>query len=141
MLHDRRIPRSRANIDHLAVAPSGVWVVDTKRYKGRIRVAKPLFGEAKLVVAGRDRTKLVDGLLRQLELVRPVVEAVLPSAPVRGALCFVEGDLPLLGTLEIRGFPLLHRRSLAKRINAPGPLGADEIASISAALARGFPAA
>ena len=25
-LHDRRVPRSRANIDHLLVAPSGVWV-------------------------------------------------------------------------------------------------------------------
>src|SRR4051812_39479759 len=33
VLHDRRMPRSRANIDHLVVAPSGIWVVDTKRYK------------------------------------------------------------------------------------------------------------
>ena len=45
VLHDRRIPRSRANIDHLAVAPSGVYVIDAKRYKGKIEVRKPFFGE------------------------------------------------------------------------------------------------
>src|SRR5690606_36481935 len=28
VLHDRRIPGSRANIDHLVVTPSGVWVID-----------------------------------------------------------------------------------------------------------------
>lgn len=31
VLHDRRMPRGRANIDHIAVAPSGVWVIDAKR--------------------------------------------------------------------------------------------------------------
>jgi hypothetical protein len=30
VLHDRRIPGSRANIDHLVVGPTGVWVIDTK---------------------------------------------------------------------------------------------------------------
>lgn len=30
VLHDRAIPGSRANIDHIAVTPSGVQVVDTK---------------------------------------------------------------------------------------------------------------
>ena len=38
LLHDRRIPRSRANIDHIAVAPSGVTVVDAKAVKGKVRV-------------------------------------------------------------------------------------------------------
>lgn len=35
VLHDRRIPGSRANIDHLAVTPTGVWVIDAKKYQGR----------------------------------------------------------------------------------------------------------
>jgi nuclease-like protein len=46
VLHDRRIPRSRANIDHIAIAPSGVWVIDSKRYKGKVAVSKPLFWAA-----------------------------------------------------------------------------------------------
>lgn len=41
VLHDRRIPGSKANIDHIAIAPTGVWVIDTKRYKGKIEVVKP----------------------------------------------------------------------------------------------------
>src|SRR6185295_94323 len=28
VLHDRRMPVSRANIDHLAIVPSGVYVID-----------------------------------------------------------------------------------------------------------------
>lgn len=35
VLHDRRIPGSRANVDHLVVTPNGVFVVDPKRYAGR----------------------------------------------------------------------------------------------------------
>lgn len=35
VLRDRRIPGSRANIDHLAVTPTGVHVIDAKRYNGR----------------------------------------------------------------------------------------------------------
>jgi Nuclease-related domain len=30
-LHDRRVPHTRGNIDHIVVAPSGVYVVDAKR--------------------------------------------------------------------------------------------------------------
>jgi len=32
VLHDRAIPGSRANIDHIGIGPTGVWVIDTKRY-------------------------------------------------------------------------------------------------------------
>lgn len=35
VLHDRRIPGTRANIDHIAVTAAGIWVIDAKRYKGR----------------------------------------------------------------------------------------------------------
>lgn len=31
VLHDRRIPGTRANIDHIAVSSSGVFVIDAKR--------------------------------------------------------------------------------------------------------------
>ncbi len=38
VLHDRRIPGSAANVDHLVIGPSGVWVVDSKAWRGRIKV-------------------------------------------------------------------------------------------------------
>ena len=34
-MHDRRIPRSKANIDSLVVTPGGAWVIDSKRYVGK----------------------------------------------------------------------------------------------------------
>ena len=38
LLHDRRLPGSRANIDHIAVTSAGIWVIDSKRYTGRPRL-------------------------------------------------------------------------------------------------------
>jgi hypothetical protein len=37
VLHDLAVPASRANIDHLAIGPNGVWVIDTKATRGRAR--------------------------------------------------------------------------------------------------------
>ena len=39
VLHDRRIPGSKANIDHIAIGPRGVFVIDAKHYKGGRRCA------------------------------------------------------------------------------------------------------
>ena len=36
-LHDLAVPGSRANIDHLVIGRTGVWVVDTKTTRGRAR--------------------------------------------------------------------------------------------------------
>ena len=142
LLHDRKQHRGRANIDHLAVTPTGVWVIDAKRYAGqKIRVEKPLFDTAKLVIAGRDKTKLVDGLMRQVETVRAVIDEIAPGTPVHGAFCFVDGDVPLLGTREIRGLPILNRRSLAKRLGADGPVTDEAVAALATALADRFPPA
>jgi hypothetical protein len=36
VLHDLAVPGSRANIDHLVIGPTGLWVVDTKALRGRV---------------------------------------------------------------------------------------------------------
>ncbi len=41
------MPGGHGNIDHLAVAPTGVFVIDAKDIKGKVRVANPLFAAAK----------------------------------------------------------------------------------------------
>jgi hypothetical protein len=38
VLHDLAIPGSKANIDHLVIGPGGVVVIDTKQYRGRLRL-------------------------------------------------------------------------------------------------------
>jgi hypothetical protein len=38
VLHDLAIPGSKANIDHLVIGPGGVVVIDSKQYRGRLRL-------------------------------------------------------------------------------------------------------
>jgi hypothetical protein len=148
VLHDRRIPRSRANIDHLAVAPSGVYVIDAKRHKGKIEVRKPFFDEPRLFVAGRDQTKLVEGLARQREAVRAALAETAPAMPVHACFCFLNpnrqaggASLPLLRTLQIDDFPLFYPRTLSKRLNTPGPLSAASRHEVAERLATAFSSA
>lgn len=147
LLHDRRIPRTRANIDHIAVAPTGVHVIDAKRYKGRpsLRVEGGLLRPRveNLLVGSRDCTRLVDGMHKQVNLVRSTLDAAgLPDVPVQGALCFVEADWPLIGgSFVIADVVVLWPRKLAERLVAPGPMTDDDVEATHRALASGFPAA
>lgn len=117
VLHDRRIPGSKANIDHIAITRSGIWVIDAKRYKGRpeLKIEGGILRPRveKLLVGRRDCTKLVDGALKQVDVVRDVVGDV----PVAGALCFVEADWPLIGgAFTTRGIHVLWPKRLAKML-------------------------
>lgn len=64
VLHDRLIPNSRANIDHIAVTRAGIFVIDAKNYKGMIQIRdKSGFFEKsapELWVGKRNRMNLVD---------------------------------------------------------------------------------
>jgi Nuclease-related domain len=140
LLHDRRMRHGRGNIDHIAVAPSGVFVIDAKDIIGKVIVQAPLFGQPKLLVAGRDRTKLIDGLDRQVAAVKGALAGEdVPT--VQGVLCFTRADLPLLGTARMRGHLLLYRKALAKRLNADGPLDTKQIEAVARRLAAELPAA
>lgn len=141
LLHDRRIPGSRANIDHIAITPSGVWVIDAKRYSGKVHVSKPVFGPPQLTIDGRNRSKLGAGLSRQVATVRQALAEARVTVPVSGALCFVDADLPLTRTLTFEGHQLVHPRGLAKRLNAPGNVTSEQAHQIAAMLAARFPVA
>jgi hypothetical protein len=88
VLHDLRIPGSRANVDHLVIGPTGVWVIDTKTTRARVRAGWRLvrFGDRPLdpgptmweaqVVADRLGTR-----------VRPVIAVHGRGLRRRGARC------------------------------------------------------
>jgi Nuclease-related domain len=38
VLHDLAVPHSQANIDHLVIGPGGVFVIDSKQYRGRLQL-------------------------------------------------------------------------------------------------------
>lgn len=149
-LHDRRMRRtdgtlSRANIDHIAVASTGVWVIDAKTHQGTLEVRRSggLFSERTeaLYIAGRDRTSLVKGLLTQVAAVRTELDQVQADVPVQGALCFVGTELPWFGSSSIVGVPLVGRRGLAKLMKPTGNLPVEDRKAIAAYLNQRFPAA
>src|SRR5260370_8573716 len=72
VLNDRRVPGTRGNIDHLVIAPAGVFVVDAKNYRGMIEVRDVggLFKiDKRLFVGRRDCSKLADNMGCQVESV------------------------------------------------------------------------
>jgi hypothetical protein len=138
--HDRRIAGTRANIDHLVVTRDGVWVIDAKKYKGRptLRVDGGVIRPRieRLFVGSRDQTKLVDGVVWQMEKVEAVVDA-----PVLGALCFVEADWPVFGgSFSVCGVEVLWPRKIASRVSSTVAGGVD-VDRTWATLLAAFPAA
>ncbi|HEX2850251.1 MAG TPA: nuclease-related domain-containing protein, partial [Acidimicrobiales bacterium] len=129
-LHDRRIPRSKANIDHLVIGPSGIFVVDAKNYDGLVEKRQAggwLRPDERLVVAGRDRTKLIEGVVWQINEVRT---ALGPTAePIRPILCFVGPNWPrfLRRALVVRGVSVVWAARAAEIVSEPGPIGEERV--------------
>ncbi len=137
VLHDRRIPGSQANIDHIAITGQGIWVIDAKRYKGRpeLKIEGGILRPRveKVLVGRRDCTKLVDGVLKQVGLVRDVVG----DLPVTGFLCFVGADWPLIGGAFVtRGVEVLWPKRLAKLLTEQD--GSVDVPATREALAAHF---
>ena len=139
VLHDRSVPGTRANIDHLVVVRSGVWVIDAKHYRGRIerRRAGVLALRSGLFVAGRDAGRLVDAAERQRARVE---RALARDVPVRAALCFTGARWPPLARpFSLTGILVTWPEALSRTLRAPGPLGAAERARLADQLSRSFP--
>jgi hypothetical protein len=138
LLHGRRVPGGRANIDHLAVGPAGVVVMALERCTGRIAVERRrglLGAQSEHLLVGRhDRTKLVDGLLDQARLVRDALHAE-PDVPVEAVLCLDGADWPRFSTFAIRGVRVLPPHEAARVCAAPGPLDEAHVQAIAAGLA------
>lgn len=97
----------------------------------------------RLVVGGRDRTDLLDGIGGQVDLVRTaLVGGGSPDVAVRGMLYFVDADWPMIGgSFQIRDFDVMWPRLAARMVGAPGPLDTAHIRATHQLLAANFPAA
>ncbi|MGA2474724.1 MAG: nuclease-related domain-containing protein [Acidimicrobiales bacterium] len=140
VLHGRRVPRSRANIDHIAVVPSGVWVIDTKRYRGRVRPGRPpgrFLGGRTLVVNGHDRGTLLAAARHQGALVEAVVG---PGVAVHAVLCFADGEWGCVARpARIGGVMVTWPKALVRVLAGPGPLEPDQRVALATRIARAFP--
>lgn len=135
-VHDRRIPGSDANIDHIAIAPSGVYVIDAKNYGGRPRVDTYAGSDTtprRLFVGRDDHTHLVHSVRRQVR----VVEAALDDAtvPVRGILCFVGAEWEVINGYLLHGVGVTSPEGVAALLATGGSLDTERVDAVHRRLA------
>jgi Nuclease-related domain len=125
VLHDLAIPGSRANLDHLVIGPGGVFVIDSKQYRGRLQLDPsgrlwhgryPLAPTLQAVSFEADRAALV--------LTDPDV-VVVPVVAVHGA------QVPW-GKVVMQGVPVVAARRLPSMLRVlPAVLGPERIANLA----------
>src|SRR4051812_43666407 len=118
VLNDRKVPKTKGNIDHIVIAPAGVLVVDAKDWKGTVQirdVSRWFRTDLRLYVGRRDATRLAEGMSWQVAAVIEALSAggIDPTPPIVPVLCFVDGDWPIFRPPnEFRGVRLESERSI-----------------------------
>jgi hypothetical protein len=143
-LHDRRVRGTRGNIDHLVIAPAGVFVVDAKNLRGTIRIRDRggLFrSDPRLYVGRRDQSKLAEGLRWQMDVVVSALLATgLAPPPVTPVLCFIDGQWPaLFPPSEYMGVRLEGPNSLQRLLTEHQLFDQPAIDALTRTLATAFP--
>ena len=125
VLHDLQVPGSPARVDHVVVAPTGIWVVDST-----------VRGELELEVDASGASASVDAIERHVDVMASAVNGRAKDVPIRAALCFPEaywGGDPR--PFWIDGVLVTHPAELVERVRAAGPLDEDTVGWIAARLA------
>lgn len=157
-LHDRRVPGRRGNLDHVAVGPAGVFVVDAKQLHGArvsVRRATGLLvpGPARLRIAGRDRTAMVDAMAWQVAAVQRALATlsgnraepgprVVRVPPVQPVLALVAGRWPATaGVVHLGDVCVVRPRHLARVVGRAGPLAPGDVLRVATHLSQALPPA
>jgi hypothetical protein len=124
VLHDLAVPGSRANIDHLAIGPGGVFVIDSKLYTGKLRLAPGgSLWHGRYPLAPALRTARFEADQAAQVLATPSVEIV-PLVAVHGA------HVPW-GKLVVDGVPVVTARRLPELLRRlPTTLGPERVAGL-----------
>jgi hypothetical protein len=136
-LHDRRVPGSLANIDHVVIAPSGVWIVDAKNFRGRIE-RRGRRHDARLFVDRQDRSDLVSEMTEQYDAVRYAVANA--TVPIHRVLCFTGSEWPFFAKpFALEGVWVTWPRALVETIQGAAACGLP-VSELTDDLATRFPA-
>lgn len=146
VLHDRRVPRTKGNIDHIAISPAGVWVIDTKNYTGLVKVSLGVLKPQQLTINGRNKTELANGVRWQMDQVANALDSARGSGsrpPVYRVLCFVKADWPVLeGTSTIKGVSVAWPKATIKLLTAKdSPADSEGMNRWAQVLTKSFPPA
>jgi hypothetical protein len=146
VLHDRRVPGTRTNIDHVAITSTGrVWAIDAKNYQGKVEKRGWFSAGERLYVGDRDCTKLVVAMDKQSAALRSALgDASIREFDVktRAAICFVNAEWSLFAKpFVIGGVWVGWAKALGEKLTAPGDLEPAHLVVLAERVARALPSA
>jgi hypothetical protein len=123
VLHDLAVPGSRANIDHLLIGPGGVFVIDSKQYRGRLQLhSSGCLWHGRYPLASTLRAVSFEADQAALILTDPDVVVVVPIVAVHGA------QVPW-GEVVVDGVRVVSARRLPSMLcQLPAVLGPERVA-------------
>jgi hypothetical protein len=137
VLHDLAVPgNTRANIDHLVIGPSGVFVIDSKRYRGHLhQTADGMLWHGRYPLAQALAT-----LWWEARLIGDTLDAG-PQVPITPLLVIHKATVPW-GGLIVAGVPVIAPDALTEALGREPVLPGEEVGWLAArAAARLGPAA
>jgi hypothetical protein len=145
VLNDRRVPGTRGNIDHIVIAPAGVFAVDAKNHRGMVQIRNRgwlLRPDYRLTVGRRDCSAMVDHMGWQVEAVLAALRSasIDPLPPVTPVLCFLEAEWPLFGAPdEFHGVRLESGRSIKHVVTSSTILDEGAMERVASVLSKALP--
>jgi Nuclease-related domain len=125
VLHDLAVPGSRANLDHLVIGPGGVFVIDSKLYRGRLQ----LDGAGRLWHGRHPLAPALGAVSFEADAAAQVLTdpdgVVVPIVVVHGA------QIPW-GKVVVQGVPVVPARRLPSMLRQlPAVLGPERVAILA----------
>ncbi len=146
VLNDRRIPGSGATIPIIAVAPAGVFVIDTQHHKGLVHTKRPgpisQLDLPELHVGRRNCTPSLDTLCRQVEIVRATLDGSPweSNVPVAAMLCLTRAEWGLASSARVRDVWVGWPRLMAGAFRSPGVMDTPKVHEVAGTIDARLPA-
>jgi hypothetical protein len=132
VLHDLAVPGSRANVDHLVIGPGGVFVIDSKDYRGRLQ----LDGSGRL---WHGRYSLSATLLAVDFEADRAAQALVDPEVVVVPIVAVHGAQVPWGKVVVNGVPVVAARRLPSMLRSlPAVLSPERVAALADQARIGF---
>jgi Nuclease-related domain len=136
VLHDRRFARNIEPIDHLVIAPSGLWVIDAlydpytiqRRHLGPVFRTRP-----HLFVDGRERSAELEAMNRRVDILRGLIALVgYHDTKINAVMCFVTAPVPISDRHRMfSGVLVTDPVGLSDRLREPGRLSQAGVMSVT----------
>jgi nuclease-like protein len=133
VFHDLAVPGSPANVDHVVVGPTGVYVIDSKRYRGQLH-----YSAGHVWHGGRTLDRTLETLWWEATQVAETL-GFGPDLHIYPVLCVHVARLSWLHELLVDGVPVLGGAALRPALQVTRQaLTAEQVALVAGQVRAGF---